>query len=174
MLSCLLLQARQQLGGFPKDKKKYEALLTDLLVQAIIKLKQPAVIVKGRKVQFRLPVSGRPIQAYQGDLSCQQNLTLSNSIHVSSLPERISSAMQVDKDILKGIIEPARKKFSEQSGGDAPTVELDSENFLPPPPGAMRHRGSDAHRDGIYQAQFHLLRWRDHIDSLTCRRRLGA
>jgi ATP synthase (E/31 kDa) subunit len=45
-----LLQARKQLAGFPKDKKKYEALLTDLLVQALVKLKQPAVIVKGREV----------------------------------------------------------------------------------------------------------------------------
>ncbi len=45
----------------------------------------------------------------------------------------MSSCMQVDKDILKGIIETARKKFSKQSGGDAPTVEYDSENFLPPP-----------------------------------------
>lgn len=44
------LQAQKQLAGFPKDKKKYEALLTDLLVQAVAKLKQPAVIVKGREV----------------------------------------------------------------------------------------------------------------------------
>ena len=50
----LPLQARKQLAGFPKDKKKYEALLTDLLVQALVKLKQPAVIVKGREVSLRL------------------------------------------------------------------------------------------------------------------------
>jgi V-type H+-transporting ATPase subunit E len=86
----ILDEARKQLAGFPKDKKKYEALLTDLLVQALVKLKQPAVIVKGR---------------------------------------------EVDKDIVKGIIEPARKKFSQQFGDEAPTVQFDSENFLPPPPG---------------------------------------
>ena len=51
----LPLQARKQLAGFPKDKKKYEALLTDLLVQALVKLKQPAVIVKGREVSLNLP-----------------------------------------------------------------------------------------------------------------------
>lgn len=49
----LPLQARKQLAGFPKDKKKYEALLTDLLVQALVKLKQPAVIVKGREVSLK-------------------------------------------------------------------------------------------------------------------------
>ena len=49
------MQARKQLAGFPKDKKKYEALLTDLLVQALVKLKQPAVIVKGREVSLHLP-----------------------------------------------------------------------------------------------------------------------
>lgn len=48
---------------------------------------------------------------------------------------------QVDTEIVKGIIEPARKKFSQQFGGEAPTVEFDSKNFLPPPPGEC-HPGS--------------------------------
>lgn len=48
--STVVLQARKKLEDVPKDKKKYEALLTDLLVQALVKLKQPAVIVKGREV----------------------------------------------------------------------------------------------------------------------------
>ena len=45
--------------------------------------------------------------------------------------------LQVDKDIVKGIIDPARKKFSQQFGDEAPTVQFDSENFLPPPPGVF-------------------------------------
>ena len=48
--------------------------------------------------------------------------------------------LQVDKDIVKGIIEPARKKFSQQFGDEAPTVQFDSENFLPPPPGVLMCR----------------------------------
>lgn len=36
---------------------------------------------------------------------------------------------------MKGIIEPARKKYEQKFGGEAPTIKFDSENFLPPPPG---------------------------------------
>lgn len=90
VVHSILDEARKKLEDVPKDKKKYEALLTDLLVQALVKLKQPAVIVKGR---------------------------------------------EVDKDIVKGIIEPARKKYEQKFGGEVPTIKFDSENFLPPPPG---------------------------------------
>lgn len=42
---------------------------------------------------------------------------------------------QVDGDIVKGIIEPARKKYAQRFGTEAPSVKFDADNFLPPPPG---------------------------------------
>ncbi len=43
-------QARKKLSSVSSDKKKYEGQLTELLVQSLAKLKQPATIVKARKV----------------------------------------------------------------------------------------------------------------------------
>ena len=45
-MQSVLEEANSKLTGVTKDKKKYEALLTDLLVQSLQKLKQPATIVK--------------------------------------------------------------------------------------------------------------------------------
>lgn len=144
----LLLQARKQLAGFPKDKKKYEALLTDLLVQALVKLKQPAVIVKGREASLQLSLCGyAPVLASQSRSPCRTTDMLAGSSTVTS------STMQADKDIVKGIIEPARKKFLQQFGDEAPTVEFDSENFLPPAPGAFTCGAPAA--DHMHSARMH-------------------
>jgi V-type H+-transporting ATPase subunit E len=86
----ILEEARKKLASVSSDKKKYETQLTDLLVQSLAKLKQPAAIVKSR---------------------------------------------EVDADIVKGIIEPARKKYAERFKTEAPQVKFDSDNFLPPAPG---------------------------------------
>lgn len=91
-VQSVLEEAQAKLSEYTKDKKQYEALLTDLLVQSLQKLKQPATIVKGR---------------------------------------------EVDKDLIKGIIEPARKAYTQKFGKEAPSIEFDSKNFLPPPPGAQ-------------------------------------
>mmetsp|Transcript_7639 Transcript_7639/g.22624 ORF Transcript_7639/g.22624 Transcript_7639/m.22624 type:complete len:236 (-) Transcript_7639:346-1053(-) len=85
----VLEEAEAKLQTFSQDKSKYEAMLTDLLVQALAKLKQPETKVKSR---------------------------------------------ECDAQLVKKIIEPARTAYSKRFGGEAPTVEFDSEDSLPPPP----------------------------------------
>jgi len=85
----VLREARDALRNISSDKKKYPALLTDILVQSFAKLQQPAVRVRSR---------------------------------------------EVDAQLVQSIIEPARQKFSQVYGGDAPAVEVDTKDFLPGPP----------------------------------------
>ena len=42
---------------------------------------------------------------------------------------------EVDADLIKGVIKPAREAYKQRFGQEAPSVEFDSKNFLPPPPG---------------------------------------
>lgn len=77
-------------------------------------------------------------------LACQHHLLrmLDDILSRQLSSQHVPHALQVDKDIVKGIIEPARKKFSQQFGDEAPTVQFDSENFLPPPPGVLMLQGN--------------------------------
>lgn len=50
----VLEEAEAKLQGFSQDQAKYEAMLADLLVQALAKLKQPETKVKSRKCDAEL------------------------------------------------------------------------------------------------------------------------
>lgn len=50
----VLEEAEAKLQTFSQDKSKYEAMLTDLLVQALAKLKQPETKVKSRECDAQL------------------------------------------------------------------------------------------------------------------------
>jgi vacuolar-type H+-ATPase subunit E/Vma4 len=48
-VQSVLQEAEKKLQGFTTDNAKYKAMLTDLLVQALAKLRQPAALVMGRE-----------------------------------------------------------------------------------------------------------------------------
>lgn len=48
-VQSVLEEAEKKLQGFTTDKAKYKAMLTDLLIQALAKLRQPAALVMGRE-----------------------------------------------------------------------------------------------------------------------------
>jgi hypothetical protein len=43
---------------------------------------------------------------------------------------------QVDLALVKELVEPARKAYAAAFGEEAPTITIDSRDFLPPPPKA--------------------------------------
>lgn len=51
-VQSVIEEAHSKLAGFSSDGKKYETLLTDLLVQSLHRLQQPSTVVKAREVDL--------------------------------------------------------------------------------------------------------------------------
>lgn len=63
-MQSVLQEAEKKLQSFTTDNTKYKKMLTDLLVQALRKLKQPEALVKGRECDadlIKVTLSNSPI-----------------------------------------------------------------------------------------------------------------
>eukprot|EP00887_Chlorella_sp_A99_P000137 scaffold16.g137.t1 len=121
-----------------KKKVEYSKQLNESRLK-VLQAREEAVQSVLREAHDKLAALSKDKGAYQKLLVD----LLAQAMYKLSEPKGLVRCRKVDEQLVRDALAPAKAKYTQEFGGEAPALELDTAHWLPPPPTNGNHNADE-------------------------------